>query len=738
MALARVNTPIGNGSNLIIVVLPTQNGTLTYNGTNQKPVWTNYNPDQMTMTGETEAITAGVRTVYCTPTGNYVWANGTQETKETAWTINKAAGVLSLSTNSAEIKVGTTSNIILTTAGDGAITVTSNNTNVATVSRNGNTITITGVKAGTANITVSVAEGTNHLAPSSVTCSVTVSKTLVTIPTVTNTSKTYNGSNQSPTVTNEPSSTVATCTGKSATNAGDYTLKYALIDTNKYSWSDGSITDKTTPWSIAKANGSVTLSATSGTITYGTSQTFTVTGNTSGGALSVSSSSTTYATASISSNTVTVNCVNYRSTTTVITVTSAETLNYKAATATYTMTAAKAEGSLTLSAISGTVYKDSTTTFTFTAAGDGTVSVVSNNTSVATVSKSGTTITVTGVKAGTATITVSQSAGTNHNAPANQTYTATVELNVSTTLNDNSWSVISDISLLGTGDTYWDVGDAKEITLNGNIGSKLTLSNVTLCVFILQFNYAMNGVAENNIIWGGFKSALTNGKNVALVDEIYGNEFMDGTICFNMNHKGQNDSLSSNGYRGSNYGGWKGSDLRYDILGATSTPPSKYNQLKSTSNVGYDATADTLTNPKADTLLAALPSDLRSVLRLWARYVDADGNNKNTDRNVRTIDAITLLSEFEMRGVTRYAWEYEKNHLTQMEYFVAGNGTGLYHYKYDDTSYPVTWWGCSTYCGTTSTTTEAGKYHFISVDGYANANSSEACCSLALAPAFKT
>ena len=637
MALARVNTPTG-GSNLIKVVLPTQNGTLTYNGTNQTPTWMNYNPDQMTMTGETEATNAGVHAVYCTPTGNCVWANGTQETKETTWTMNKAAGVLSLSANSAEIKVGFTNNVILTTAGDGAIAVTSNNTSVATVSRNGNTITITGVKAGSATITVSVAEGTNHLAPSNVICSVTVSKTSVTIPTITNTSKTYNGSSQSPTVTNEPSSTVATCTGKSATNAGDYTLKYVLTDTNKYMWSDGSISDKSTAWSIAKA-----------------------------------------------------------------------------------------DVSLILSSNSGNIYKNTTATFTITAEGDGAITVVSSNTSIATVSKSGNTVTITGVNEGTTTITVSQAAGTNHNAPENKTYTVTVKLSV----NDFSWAQISTISKNGQGDLYFDIGDAKEITLNGKIGSQLTLSNTKLCVFILHFNYEMNGTAENNIIWGGFKSAITGGKDVALVDAEYTTnpeDLTDGTVNFTMNHHKANPD--NYGY-GTNYGGWKGSDLRYDILGATSTQPSEYNQVKSDANVGYDATASTLTNPKADTLLAALPSDFRNALRLWTRWVDAVGNDQKSEESIKaTVDAVTLLAEYEVFKSTSYSNSYEKNHQTQMSYYSAGNGP--VRYKHNDTAEAVSWWECSPY----------GSIGFCYVRPKAYGSSYkggvQAFNDIGIAPAFKT
>ena len=55
---------------------------------------------------------------------------------------------------------------------------------------------------------------------------------------------------------------------------------------------------------VNKANGSLILSSTSGTLTYPTSTSFTISGNT--GTLSVSSNNTNIATASISGNTVTV------------------------------------------------------------------------------------------------------------------------------------------------------------------------------------------------------------------------------------------------------------------------------------------------------------------------------------------------------------------------------------------------------------------------------------------------
>lgn len=75
------------------------------------------------------------------------------------------------------------------------------------------------------------------------------------------------------------------------------------------------------------------------------------------------------------------------------------------------------------------------------------------------------------------------------------------------TLNDNSWTTISKIAQTGNGDTYWDIGDMKEIVLNGNIGDYLTLNNYITNVFILDFNYPLNKIIpDNNIIFGGFKT----------------------------------------------------------------------------------------------------------------------------------------------------------------------------------------------------------------------------------------
>lgn len=292
---------------------------------------------------------------------------------------------------------------------------------------------------------------------------------------------------------------------------------------------------------------------------------------------------------------------------------------------------------------------------------------------------------------------------------------------ISTTLNDNNWKTISTVSQAGTGANYWSVGDAKEITLNGTIGTK-AFDNVTLCVFILDFNHPENGVADNNILWGGFKTALSNGVDVALrdwtADQNYGDYKTDGTKLFNLNHWGNY-----------NYGGWISCDLRYDILGAVETAPSGYGSARTTSSTGSNATMAAITNPVANTLMAALPSDFRSVLRLRTHYVDSKGNKSNVDANVTAVtDAISLLAEFEVFGARSYANDYEKDHQAQMAYYAAGNSK--VKYAHDVTTRTVYWWECSAYCNNTS--------HFCTVDYYGSANGGNAYLSCALAPAFKT
>ena len=168
------NVISGVPNRLTIANVPSQSGSLTYTGSAQTPSWSNYDSSKMTLS-VTAQTNAGTYTATFTPKDDYMWSDGTTAAKSVNWTIGKAAGSLSLSKTSITLNSDTTSaTFTVTRAGDGAITVESSDTSVATVSLSGTTVTVKSVNetTGTATITVKVAAGTNHTAPSNKTCTV--------------------------------------------------------------------------------------------------------------------------------------------------------------------------------------------------------------------------------------------------------------------------------------------------------------------------------------------------------------------------------------------------------------------------------------------------------------------------------------------------------------------------------------------------------------------------------------
>ena len=290
-------------------------------------------------------------------------------------------------------------------------------------------------------------------------------------------------------------------------------------------------------------------------------------------------------------------------------------------------------------------------TISVTRAGNGAVSASSSNTNVATVSVSGTTVTVTAKAKGTATITVKVAEGTNHTAPANRTCSVSVTL-PTTSLNDNTWATIKEVSDAGQGENYWSVGDTKRITINGKVGN-FTFSNLAIDTFIIGFNHNSSREGTNRI---HFQIGKIGGKDVCLCDSQYGSG-QSGNGYFNMNPNN------------SNSGGWNGSYMRKTLLGNSGTPSS----------------------PPANSMLAALPSDLRAVMKSVTKYSDNTGGSPdNASYVTSTTDYLFLLAEFEYHGARSYANSAEKNFQLQYSYYKAGNskvkykhgetGTAAYHW----------------------------------------------------------
>ena len=154
----------------------------------------------------------------------------------------------------------------------------------------------------------------------------------VTVPTLSDTVKTYNGSEQSPTISSYDSNEIAVGGTTAATNASEtaYTVTFDLTSTNNYVWSDGTTAGKSETWNINKAEGGLVLDKQSLTLnsaaTYGTVMA-TVTGD---GTLSAVSSDSSIASVSVSGNSITVSSVNNATGTATVIVSVGATTNYTA------------------------------------------------------------------------------------------------------------------------------------------------------------------------------------------------------------------------------------------------------------------------------------------------------------------------------------------------------------------------------------------------------------------------
>lgn len=158
-----------------IATIPSQGESLTYTGQAQTPTFDDYNSAELTLGGTTSGTNAGSYNASFTPKSGYQWNDGTTAAKTVAWSIAKAAGSLSLNPTSLSLNGDSpTGSVTVTRAGDGAITATSGDPDVVSVSVSGNKVNVTALDEGNVTVTVKVAAGTNHNAPANKTFTVNV------------------------------------------------------------------------------------------------------------------------------------------------------------------------------------------------------------------------------------------------------------------------------------------------------------------------------------------------------------------------------------------------------------------------------------------------------------------------------------------------------------------------------------------------------------------------------------
>ena len=134
-----------------------------------------------TISGTLSQTATGEYTVSLTPANWAYWATGGRAAKTIKWSIEKVATAITFSNGSVTLNDDNLSTSIdVTTNSTGAITVTSNDSTIATASYNSTTkiITITAGLSGTTSILVNQAADTNHFASTAKSITVTVSRSL--------------------------------------------------------------------------------------------------------------------------------------------------------------------------------------------------------------------------------------------------------------------------------------------------------------------------------------------------------------------------------------------------------------------------------------------------------------------------------------------------------------------------------------------------------------------------------
>ena len=223
-----------------------------------------------------------------------------------------------------------------------------------------------------------------------------------------------------------------------------------------------------------------------------------------------------------------------------------------------------------------------------------------------------------------------------------QLYEVTL-LFVDATLDNNDWETIKQVADASAGESYWAVGDTKQITINGKLSDGLTLSNYSTYVYIIGFDHNKD-VEGTGIAFGSFKSAA--GNDMALCDSNYNTNATSGQ-WFNMNNTNANN------------GGWESSLMR------TATIP---------------------------VVKEALPSDLLDVIKTTVIYTDnVGGSSTAASRVTSTKDDVYLLSEFEVYGVQKWANSAEQNYQQQYAYYAAGNSKVKYRHNTSPLS-SAYWW----------------------------------------------
>lgn len=301
----------------VINQLPSQSNTLTYDGTDQYPTWSNYDSTQLLMSGMIGGNDAKEYTAIFTPKKNFTWSDGSASSKEITWTIQKAIineipsapnampydgsskspswqnynpEQLTINGNISAVDVGSYAvnftpkeNFVWKDGSSDAKTVmwTIESTEKTVVKipslaheliYNGveqspiwtnideNHVTISGSKsakdAGTYTTIFTLGKNCIWTDGTTETKLITwkIQKATIAIPTVTDTFFEYDAQDHGPSISSFDEKLIAVTGNTEQKEAGDYTIILRLKDSSNWQWADGTAADKTYSWAIRAFN----------------------------------------------------------------------------------------------------------------------------------------------------------------------------------------------------------------------------------------------------------------------------------------------------------------------------------------------------------------------------------------------------------------------------------------------------------------------------------------------------
>lgn len=459
----------GNSDTLELNVFETKTPSLKYDGTPKNVTFEILDNTIATIDATTGAIT-GVAEGTTTAKVTIEDFDGTKYEKTITVKVNAIEPTLIIDRNTLNFNYGDTSKVINITAynGNGKLSITSQDENVAKATLADNKITVDAVGYGETTLVLK-SEKTKQYLAKEIIINVTVTKRVIKV-TWSGDSFVYDGTEKEvmAIINNIVGNDTVNITyaNNKKTNAGNYIAEITSLDNPNYTI-DG-MTEKTHNWVIEKAEREINLISNINLI-FGTPENieFTYTGDDVTAEVVSSNTNVLNVTLQDGENKGTIEATGVSAGTATITLTIPESENYKSKTAKCDVNVSLATGSI-VSDVENIVftYGDNASDIGYKYAGNGKVTGASNNEDVAkvTINETDKRITITPVNAGSAVITIS--------AEKTEQYDAS-EVQITVTVNKRA------VILEWSNDTFVYDGNEKEIiaTITNKVGNDVVEIN---------------------------------------------------------------------------------------------------------------------------------------------------------------------------------------------------------------------------------------------------------------------